>query len=156
MLVCHVHNEQRLGCHLIAKTLWKLPITLAMVGISKMGTENIGTTKASHQRWFRWCKPWLEWSNTGHYWRQPHEFNHPTMMTSALLHHPSQVISSSDLLLDHSNQGLHHLDHLWWLALVMPKFSVPILLIPTIARVVRSVPIVFTVRWHPNLYSLST
>ena len=78
------------------------------------------------------------------------------MMTLALLHHPSQVISSSDLLLDHSNQGLHHLDHLWWLVLVVPKLSVPILQIPTIAKVVGSVPIVFAVRWHPNLYSLCT
>ena len=63
MLVCHVHNEQRLGCHLTAKILGTLLTTLAMVGISKMGTETIGTTKASHQRWSRWCRPWLEWSN---------------------------------------------------------------------------------------------
>ena len=50
MLVCHVHNEQMLGCHLAVKTLGTLPITLAMVGISKMGTETVGMTKASHQR----------------------------------------------------------------------------------------------------------
>ena len=78
------------------------------------------------------------------------------MMTSVLLHHPSQVISNNDLLLDHSNQGLHHLDHLWWLALVVPIVSVPILLIPTIARVVGSVPNVFAARWHPNLCSFCT
>ena len=50
MLVCHVHNEQRLGCHLAVKTLGTLPTTLAMVGIHKMGTETVGTTKANHQR----------------------------------------------------------------------------------------------------------
>ena len=50
MLVCHVHNEQRFGCHLATKTLGTLPTTLAMVGISKIGTKNLGTTKASHQR----------------------------------------------------------------------------------------------------------
>ena len=49
-------------------------------------------------------------------------------------------MSSNNLLLDHSNQVLHHLNHLWWLALVMPRLSIPILLIPTIARVVWSVP----------------
>ena len=48
MLVCHVHNEQRLGCQLAVKTLGTLPTTLAMVGINKMGTETVGTTKASH------------------------------------------------------------------------------------------------------------
>ena len=72
------------------------------------------------------------------------------------IQYQSHVISSIDLLLDHSNQGLHHLDHLWWLALVVPTVSVPILLIPTIARVVGNVPSVSTVRWHPNLCSLCT
>ena len=54
MLACHVHshvhNEQRLGCHLAVETLGTLPTTLAMVGISKMGTETVGMTKANHQR----------------------------------------------------------------------------------------------------------
>ena len=48
MLVFHVYNEQRLGFHLAVKTLGTLPTTLAMVGINKMGTKTIGTTKASH------------------------------------------------------------------------------------------------------------
>ena len=50
MLACHVHNEQRLGCHLAVETLGTLPTTLAMVEISNMGTETVGTTKANHQR----------------------------------------------------------------------------------------------------------
>ena len=50
MLVCYVHNEQRLGYHLTTKILGTLLTTLTMVGISKMGTETLGTTKASHQR----------------------------------------------------------------------------------------------------------